>query len=328
MRDTYILHDNDLDGFGAAYSAWKLYKDQAKYIPLTHGKPLPDMPNDANVFILDFSYPRDVLEELNGRMNQLRVIDHHVTAQKELEGLDYCDFDMKHSGAYLAWEFFQGLSSHVPWLIRYVEDFDLFRFELPQSKEVVAALESEPMDFGIWDNLARGEKSGIARLAQDGVPIVRYRNQMVEKICSEAGVGNVCGYQVPICNANLFSSYVGNKLVEDNPWAPFVALYRDKNDGTRSWSLYSIGEFDTSEVSRSMGGGGHKNASGFTESIPRQAPMKPDNVGDPVPAEVSILQRALELAVQDYTRSEDPKRNEGWINDYLNKAKKELEDGE
>jgi nanoRNase/pAp phosphatase (c-di-AMP/oligoRNAs hydrolase) len=47
---------------------------------------------------------------------------------------------------------------------------------------------------------------------------------------------------------------------------PFAAAYYDTLDGHRSWSLRSVGDFDVAALAKRWGGGGHKNASGFTES--------------------------------------------------------------
>ena len=54
-----------------------------------------------------------------------------------------------------------------------------------------------------------------------------------------------------------------------------VALIREKEDGTHKISLRSRGEVDVEKIARHHGGGGHRNAAGFTlegygEEIRRQ----------------------------------------------------------
>ena len=66
---------------------------------------------ERTVFIVDFSYPRTILEEMEESAESLVVIDHHKTAEEDLRGLDYCHFDMTHSGAYLAWEYLFGVDN-------------------------------------------------------------------------------------------------------------------------------------------------------------------------------------------------------------------------
>ena len=50
---------------------------------------------------------------------------------------------------------------------------------------------------------------------------------------------------------------------------PFGACYFDRGDGKRQWSLRSRdGAVDVAKVAKRHGGGGHRNAAGFEESIP------------------------------------------------------------
>ena len=46
--------------------------------------------------------------------------------------------------------------------------------------------------------------------------------------------------------------------------AYFIAAYKDMAD-RRLWSLRSLGDFDVGAVAKARGGGGHKNAAGFTD---------------------------------------------------------------
>lgn len=57
-----IIHHFDADGFGAAYAAWTKFGDDAEYLSINYGDPVPDVAG-REVFILDFSFPREVLAE-------------------------------------------------------------------------------------------------------------------------------------------------------------------------------------------------------------------------------------------------------------------------
>ena len=50
-----IYHADCTDGFGSAYSAWKLLGNRAEYYPRKHGQEPPDV-KGKNVVILDFSF--------------------------------------------------------------------------------------------------------------------------------------------------------------------------------------------------------------------------------------------------------------------------------
>ena len=100
-----MYHKNCTDGFGSALAAHYKFGDSAMYIPVNYGEPVPsEIKEGDEIYIVDFSFPRDVLEKL-AESHKVQVIDHHKTAEAALKGLDYCLFDMKHSGAVLTWQF-------------------------------------------------------------------------------------------------------------------------------------------------------------------------------------------------------------------------------
>lgn len=263
----YVLYHADChDGFGAAWAAWKRLKGEgAIYIPVRYGEPLPELPNAQEVYILDFSYPRDVLEELAQRV-RLLAIDHHKTAQEALEGFPHAIFDMGKSGAVLAWEHFHP-GKRVPKLLEYVQDRDLWKWELPRSREVSAALRAYPMDFEVWDEL--NIKAILGDLAKEGEGILRFVQAEVGRIVDRAVLSDKAfpGYKVPIVNTTAFRSEVGEELLKRYPDSPFAATYMVRPDGKVVWSLRSRGDFDVSEIAKARGGGGHKAAAGFTVDI-------------------------------------------------------------
>lgn len=104
-----IYHDHCLDGFGSAFAAWFFLKDKhnLSFHKASYQQDFPELPEGTEeVYILDFSYPKKVILKQREKFNRVVVIDHHETAQKELEGLADCIFDMSHSGAYLSWMYF------------------------------------------------------------------------------------------------------------------------------------------------------------------------------------------------------------------------------
>jgi oligoribonuclease NrnB/cAMP/cGMP phosphodiesterase (DHH superfamily) len=71
---------------------------------------------------------------------------------------------------------------------------------------------------------------------------------------------------VPTVNAPwVFSSDVGNILASGSK-SKVGATYYDREDGRRVFSLRSVSDGpDVSEIAKIYGGGGHRNAAGFTE---------------------------------------------------------------
>lgn len=76
------------------------------------------------------------------------------------------------------------------------------------------------------------------------------------------------GHTVMVCNTSTLISDVGAYLAREND-VDFAFLYRTV--GNEVWvSLRSNRDgnnFDTSAVAKQYGGGGHRNASGFTANI-------------------------------------------------------------
>ena len=58
-KTAVIYHASCPDGFGAAWAAHRVLGERAQYLPMNHGDPIPQMDDDARVYILDFSFDRE-----------------------------------------------------------------------------------------------------------------------------------------------------------------------------------------------------------------------------------------------------------------------------
>jgi oligoribonuclease NrnB/cAMP/cGMP phosphodiesterase (DHH superfamily) len=260
METAILYHANCYDGFGSAWAAWKKFGDEAQYRPVQYGEEPPSL-DVKRIYLLDFYYPVHVIEEMISRYERVVIIDHHKSAMSALSGLEGTIFDMEKSAAVLTWEHFFP-ETEVPLLLRYIQDYDLWKFELPNSKEVSVALSSHPMDFSEWDRL------DPADLARDGRPLLRLQAAMVKMMCDEAELKNFDGHEVPVVNVSIHSSEVGAQLLKRYPDSPFSVSYHDRGDGQRHWSLRSRPDFDVSLIAKKFGGGGHKQAAGFETFLP------------------------------------------------------------
>ena len=80
----------------------------------------------------------------------LIVIDHHKSAMVELHDISNTHFDMTKSGAILSWEFFHP-GKEPPKFISYIQDRDLWKWELPYSREFSAAFDMVPWEFDEYE---------------------------------------------------------------------------------------------------------------------------------------------------------------------------------
>ena len=254
-----FYHSNCYDGFGAAYAHWKLHpRGSAEYHPVSYGGTIPDVSGET-LDILDFSYPPETLLELKEKFSFVRVIDHHKTAIEKLCHLQSeptleLVLDVKKSGALLTWERFS--ISPAPELIKHISDRDLWKFEIPGSKEVHRSLVSLPMDFEIWDKL------DVEQLKKEGATLDRLYSRLVDEICKRAWKATIDGHETVMVNTSIAWSEVGDRLRQLYPSVKFVASFTIFNNSVM-WSLRSGPDFDVSQVAKKFGGGGHYSAAGF-----------------------------------------------------------------
>lgn len=275
--DIVLYHADCLDGFGAAWAIWKKFPG-ARFQAVQHGCPPPHDLKDQRVVIVDFSYPRPVLERMAEETKELLVLDHHITAEKALDGLPYAYFDQSKSGAVLSWEWAHG--TEPPWLLQHIQDKDLWTWALPGSREINAALASYPFDFNLWDGFSKNT------LEQEGRAILRYEHELVGKLAAQAVMVEFQGVVVPSVQSAVLTSQIGERL---SPHHPFCLIWHDR-DGRRYFSMRSRPDgTDVGAIAASFGGGGHTHAAGFS------VPLGPDGT---LPNDL-----ALPRAITDRRRS-------------------------
>lgn len=250
------------DGFGAAYAAWCKFKNTADYLPVNYGDSPPDV-TGKEVYILDFSYKRDVLIAMHAQAKSLLVLDHHLSAQQDLAGLDFAIFDMNRSGCVMAWEHFipQGL---IPLGLRLIQDRDLWRFKYPQTKAYTAALRAlVPQTFEKWHTEVFFDLQA-QDLANRGEDLLEVFDKDVAEIAKHKHKIVLRGIEGLACNApSKYASELGNVLAKES--GSFGAVYSyDGASAQWMYSLRSVGAFDVSIIAKHWGGGGHKNAAGFS----------------------------------------------------------------
>jgi oligoribonuclease NrnB/cAMP/cGMP phosphodiesterase (DHH superfamily) len=110
------------------------------------------------------------------------------------------------------------------------------------------------------------EKLDTDSLIKEGEILVKYQNQIIEKITKNARIVKIAEYQVLAVNSPILQSEIANYLCKMHSQYPFAVAYFDV--GTqRNFSLRSIGDFDVAAIASKYGGGGHKNAAGFIKNI-------------------------------------------------------------
>lgn len=285
-----IYHGNCADGFTAAWVVKRYFDQQGAGVEFhagVYGEQPPDV-TDRDVFIVDFSYQYDTLVRLSYSAKSVLILDHHATAQENLNRLpdagkhygdfltncrDYCYmlnqphigslFDMDRSGAGITWDFFFPNDARPPF-VDVIEDRDLWRFKLPYTRDVMADIFSYPYDFRMWDWLAARSECTLSlqEMIAEGAAIERkHHKDIAELIDVMARPLKIGGHIVPAASLPLtLTSDAGHKMAEGEP---FAACYWDTPTG-RVFSLRSQDDgLDVSKIAKQYGGGGHKHAAGF-----------------------------------------------------------------
>jgi oligoribonuclease NrnB/cAMP/cGMP phosphodiesterase (DHH superfamily) len=286
--DIIIFHQNCPDGWCAAFIAKMKYPESA-LMGLNHGLPESELESlfsfveGKDVLMVDYSLrTRELNDRLNSVAKSFRILDHHKTAQAALEGASYATFDMKRSGAGLAWDYLFGKDAPMyggevflqsrPWWVNYTEDQDLWNWALPDSQEINAWLMVQPRNIEVWNYITTLDTLTAKAL---GLGVRQYIEYYTRSVVAEAQEGVLMfegrNYRTAVLNIPYAGvSEAGNALVKAG--YEIGLAWFERGDGITQFSLRSNkgaegGGVDVSVIAKYYGGGGHRNAAGFQLSL-------------------------------------------------------------
>lgn len=273
--DIVFYHAKCADGTGSAFAFW-LYngginkRKNIEYYPMFYGMTPPQIQN-KNIVICDFSFKKNILLDIMQNSNKLLVIDHHISAQRELEEIPNENklFDMNHSGAYLTWKFCFP-KKKVPKMIKYIEDRDLFRNSMENTNAFKSWFFTLDHDFEIYnkyiDDDLLDKKINKIGIYYEELNKYYIKNQVEQAIPKFTKIGDKYFF-IGYLNSTILISDIGNKILNYLPCVDFSAIfYIDNKKNTTKISLRSGDKYnqDVSIIAEMMGGGGHKYAAGLT----------------------------------------------------------------
>lgn len=299
--DLVLFHGSCFDGFTAAWCAWLSLGTKAEYVACYHGAPRPNV-QGRKVLMVDFAYKRPILQEMFEEADRLLVLDHHKDKLEEWLPKGYTPattpvfdvpicavngsskahlhFDMGHSGAMLSAKYFArsdqgkmlGLDTNL--VVLYVEDRDLWRFNLPNSRAINEALKGIAFDFGEWTMFSRELhdetsrlRAGFDRVADRGAAMMAMTEQALSILEQTAVLSSLDGQPMWIVNAPYtIASELANRLAQrrDGPGVALAWRYdhakRQIGVSLRSTAASGV---DVCALAVARGGGGHERAAGF-----------------------------------------------------------------
>ncbi|XBH63761.1 uncharacterized protein [Aegilops tauschii subsp. strangulata] len=311
------------DGAFAALAAHLYFSAAAlpvRFFPNTVYDPIRSdgLPFDEieDVYLLDFVGPPGFVADIAPKVQSVTILDHHKTAMESLCGSATLGenvnkvIDMQRSGATIAFDYFRNKllteastsRNHgsgnsvtemkylpenklemVHKLFKFIEDGDLWRWTIPNSKAFSSGLKDLNIEFNVnsngklFDQLLELDPEQVISRGQ----VTLSQKQTLIDDCLEKSfeIALGCG-QFGNClavNADAISmlrSELGNQLANksrnSNLRAIGAVVYKVpelNNDEMLKISLRSLEQEDTTSISQEFGGGGHRNASSFLLSV-------------------------------------------------------------
>ena len=272
-----IWHHNDTDGFAAAASFELLRPMCVKttYKAVDYTLPLPSLDfTDTQLYILDFSVSQEIIDKVKSRGNSVLILDHHKSALERLGSNNPdCYFDMDRSGAMIAHDYFaQMYRIEGPWkdFFEYVQDQDLGRYSLPESKTIKAFLYSITRTVQAHVDAATLSKE---EMISKGKMIKQYIDTAVDTTMEYAHVVKIDEFEALMVNSSVMfddiASELKKKVIEMG--LDFCGCYFACGEDQIKFSLRSAENFttDVDVVAKRFGkGGGHRFAAGF--EVPKE----------------------------------------------------------
>jgi uncharacterized protein len=277
-----IYHKNCADGLAAAWCFWRKYPHW-EYAAAAYGSD-PVHAYDRTVYLVDFSYPKEVIQQYIDNKCIVILLDHHKTAFEDLVDFKSPFFNMNYStmensGAVIAWNYTTEKEKRdlIPPVLKHIEDRDLWKFQLPHTKEIVAAVYAGDMTFERFDYLMNVDPWEYEDLKLQGSTIIKTHEDVMAQIIRVSSrlieptdeLDPLWASIIFVNSPPMFASEIGSKLSEEYP---MVAIYYDSVYGRR-FSLRSKNgsPYDVSSLAQKYGGGGHIHAAGF--SVSRDHPL-------------------------------------------------------
>jgi oligoribonuclease NrnB/cAMP/cGMP phosphodiesterase (DHH superfamily) len=268
LKPVLIYHADCPDGFGSRFAFWMKYRDEMEYIPAAHGRPIPENLEGRDIVFADFSYKPNILLDIRKKAKSLKIIDHHVSAHNLIKNLgsmayDEYVYDINRSGASLCWSYLFP-DKKVPHFINVIEDRDIWKWNLKDSKNLILYLDSFPYSIEKWQEFLldfEPESPKYSEILMQGSAIRRYKDSTVEVLLNSKHKMVIDGNEIWAVNSPYLRDDIGEQLCVGEP---FSAVYFMDKDQYRFSLRSSDSGIDVSIIASKLGGGGHRNAAGFT----------------------------------------------------------------
>lgn len=272
MKHIIVYHAQCLDGIFSAATVYKylnsLEHKDISFIPMTYqmGFDLDFLDKDTTLWIVDFSFPYELLKDMNDRCQRIVWYDHHISSEsialmKDTLPNTEITIDIKHSAAYIVWA--KLFYREPPRAIILSEDRDLWKFKFPETRSFTEGLfsysdinpdGSRIQGLLVYDDMV---KTYIA----EGEVLRRAKEKRVNKAINHGYYGKIKGHNAFFVNATEDISEIGEKIYLSHE-DPIVAVIYNIGENVVKFSLRS-NTINVEKIAKQFHGGGHVGAAGF-----------------------------------------------------------------
>jgi hypothetical protein len=268
-----IYHGKCPDGFGAAWAAWKKFGTKAAYLPARDRNATPVPLKNKIVYLIDYTYDTPITKQLIKDNIRVTAIDHHFSQKEPIFLTEKYSYDVNHSGAVLAWNYFHP-GKPVPTLLRYIEDRDIWKWKVPHAREMLMLIDLAEFDFKTWSLLAKeldNPRMRTVNIKKGALLELHYRS-LYKKLLPNAELVTFAGHKIYALNCPYyFADDLGHELAVKTH--SFSILWSEAGGRIRC-SLRSEGKTDVSKIAKHYGGGGHKHSAAFSFPVGKKTPWK------------------------------------------------------
>lgn len=256
----------------------------------------------AKVISCDVGYSGKDMKMLIDMFPDIVIIDHHLSSLRDIavfynqhndKKIDTTNvatiaasepflppnymYNNDESGATLAWQYFYG-TTPAPMTLQYIKDRDIWKFELPDSKEMTTGifemLSSNPETWDTWDAFISDETKHLAQALDIGRVICCLNTRRIMELSTKFSRFNYTIDNKTLKGAHLntaehisdLGNYVVNMKDDEGKYLyDFAVLWRyNERDDIYNCSLRSRNDVDVSVICKKYGGGGHSSAAGMS----------------------------------------------------------------
>lgn len=279
MKSFCLYHRSDLDGKCSAAIVSRYFEPEL--IGLDYGDdfgPLVDrlmVDDQYPVYVVDFSLPIPLMQQLATRPGGLVWIDHHVSAIQDATAAGFECSGIRAIGraaCELTWEWFNRdeTGATMPPAVRMLGRYDVWDQSSPDYwKDFIL-----PFQYGMrqddwspareeWRFILDSHPSVVAEIHKVGSIILLYQARQDVVTMRQAFETTLDGLPVLACCTDRLGSQTFESRYDPAKHAAMLAFHFRPGVGWRCGLYTTRDDIDCSALAKAHGGGGHRQAAGF-----------------------------------------------------------------